>query len=247
MNYDMDGELIAKIEGTKKKLYITGDDGESTKREIDLTGTQRFQVTFNPDLDRQIFAIFGSSGSGKSYFARQLCREYYDLHKKNQIYLFSPVVDDPSLDSIKNLAKIDISNPEFLNEEVTLLDLENSLVIFDDCESISNKMVNKKCQVLAEMLLERGRHHKISVLFLNHTPCNGKQTKKLLQESHGITIFKTLQGRNLKYLLENYLSLDNKQIKIVKGLKKQSRALTFMRTFPMVVVSEKKAVILDDD
>ena len=157
------------------------------------------------------------------------------------------MVDDPSLDSIKNLAKIDISNPDFLTEEVTLTDFENSLVIFDDCESISNKFINKKIQVLAEQLLERGRHHKISVLFLNHTPCNGKQTKKLLQESHGITIFKTLQGRNLKYLLENYLSLGKNQIKLVKEMKKQSRALTFMRTFPMVVVAEKKALVLNDD
>jgi hypothetical protein len=247
MNYLGDGQLVAKIEGTKKKLYVSGEDDDG-KKELILTGNQKFQVTFDPDTERQIFAVFGSSGSGKSYFARQLLKEYNELHKKSNIYLFSPVVDDKSLETVKNLCKIDISNPEFLSEEITLDDLKDSCVLFDDTESISNKMVNKKVQTLAEMLLERGRHHNISVIFLNHTPCNGKQTKKILMESHAITIFlKTLGGRNLKYLLESYLSLSKEQIKIVKGMKRDGRALTFVKSYPMVAIAEKRAVILEDD
>ena len=246
MNYLGEGNLIATVEGTKKKLYISDDDEAESKKDIKLTGTQKFQVTFDPEMKRQIFAVFGASNSGKSYFARSLLRQYHELHKKNTIYLFSPVCDDPSLESVKNLAKIDISNPDFLSESIELDDLKDSCCIFDDCETIGNKFIAHKIQNLAELLLERGRHHNISVIFLNHTPCNGKQTKKILQESHAITIFlRTLGGKPLKYLLENYLGLDKTQIKLVKSLKKEGRALTFMKTYPMVAISEKRAVVLE--
>ena len=250
MNFECNGQIIAKINGTKKRLHVTDkvDDGDVVHNEIKLPKKQSFQLTPNPDTERQILYICGASGSGKSFFARQYCDEYTKLNKKNSIFLFSSIAEDSSVDKIKNLKRIDIRNPEFLEEELSIDDFENSLIIFDDCDCISDKHIRAKIQALAEMCLETGRHKNISIIFTSHTACNGHQTKKILNECHSITIFlRSLGGKALKYLLESYLSLDKHQIKRLKAMKGDGRALTITKTYPQVAFSEKRAIILHDE
>jgi hypothetical protein len=54
-------------------------------------------------------------------------------------------------------------------------------------------------------------------------------------------------GRSIKYLFENYLGLDKDEIKRLKKLK--TRALTVVKGYPKVVVSDKEILCLgcDDD
>ena len=51
--------------------------------------------------------------------------------------------------------------------------------------------------------------------------------------------------RPLKYLLDNYLGLDNKQIKKIKNSK--SRWVCIQRTFPLSVINEKDCYILNNN
>ena len=88
--------------------------------------------------------IIGSSGSGKSYFAKQYCAEYTKLHPKNQIYLLSSLKSDPTVDSIKNLNRLDINHEDLLDEPIDVESFANSLVIADDCEAITNKLLELK-------------------------------------------------------------------------------------------------------
>jgi hypothetical protein len=72
------------------------------------------------------------------------------------------------------------------------------------------------------------------------------QTKKLLNESHAITVFpRNMGGRSIKYLFENYLGLDKEEIKRLKKLK--TRALTVVKGWPKVVVSDKEILCLGCD
>jgi len=65
-----------------------------------------------------------------------------------------------------------------------------------------------------------------------------------LNEAHSVTIFPTgLGGRSLKYLLDSYMGLDKEQIKKIKKL--ESRWVTITKTYPMCVLSEKEAYILN--
>ena len=80
-----------------------------------------------------------------------------------------------------------------------------------------------------------------------HTQTNGHQTKLILAESHQFVLFPAgLGNRSLKYLLDNYLGLDSKQVKKIK--KSKGRWVCINRaTFPLSVVSEKECFILSND
>ena len=99
------------------------------------------------------------------------------------------------------------------------------------------------CMLILNSLLETGRHFNASVIYTSHLPCAGNDTKRILNEAHSITIFPNgLGGRSLKYLLDSYLGLDKEQIKRVK--KTDSRWVTIMKSYPMVVLTEKEAYTL---
>ena len=60
-----------------------------------------FQLIPNTKRERDILYIVGSSGSGKSWFTAQYCKEYMRKFPKNDIYMVSNVSDDPSLKGVK--------------------------------------------------------------------------------------------------------------------------------------------------
>ena len=94
------------------------------------------------------------------------------------------------------------------------------------------------------MILETGRHFNISCVYTSHVACAGIDTKRILNEAHSITIFPHgLGGRSMKYLLENYLGLDKDQVKRIKKL--GSRWVSILKTFPMIVLSEKEAFVMN--
>ena len=251
MNFEQSGTVIARI--GKKKLFITDPDSKDVKhpeREIVLgDGTEDvFQLIPNPETERSVLMICGASGSGKSYFAKNYINEYKKIYPKNKIYVFSNLSSDPSIDTIKNLQRVNVKDPEFLDDEIELDDIKNSLVLFDDVECISSKPIKNKINAIADMCLEVGRHSRTTVLFLVHTACNGASTKKILNECHSITLFlKTLGGKALHYLLSSYLSLDGGQIKKLKRMKKFGRALTITKTYPQVALTDKKVYIVAED
>jgi len=91
-------------------------------------------------------------------------------------------------------------------------------------------------------ILQIGRHFNVSICFTTHSPCAGNETKRLLSEANIITVFpKTTGNRALKYLLDNYLGLDKKQVDKIKSLK--SRAVSIIRGYPMIVLSEKSVFL----
>ena len=200
-----------------------------------------------PDFtkERTITYICGASGSGKSYYTKKYADEYRRIYPKNEIYLISSITDDSSIDKLKGLKRIDIKNPDFIKDELTADDFKNSLVIFDDTDCITNKLIKNKVNSLLHNLLEVGRHSNVSLVLTSHLAYNGNETKKILNECHSITFFPlSLGGRSLKYLLECYLGLDKDQIKKLKNIK--SRWITILKTYPQVVLGEKDAFLLKD-
>ena len=98
---------IAKIQGGK---YNGKTISLNTKLdEIDETDFKRLRIPNNwvfqllPDktASRQIIYITGASGSGKSTFTRKFVKEYKKIWKDRDVYLFSALKEDESLDEIK--------------------------------------------------------------------------------------------------------------------------------------------------
>lgn len=203
---------------------------------------QVFQLIPNPETERQILYITGSSGSGKSYFTRMYCNEFTKIFPKRHIYLFSSIGDDSSIDAIKGLKRIKFGK-EFLDEEFIIDDFKDSLVIFDDTDCITDKKLRNKVNGILGMILETGRHTNTYCIYTSHLACAGNDTKRILNEAHSITFFPaTAGGRTLKYLMDNYLGLDKREISYVKNL--PSRWITILKTYPKVVVSEKDIFLL---
>ena len=53
-----------------------------------------------------------------------------------------------------------------------------------------------------------------------------------------------MSGKSSKYLLDQYFGLDKDQIKKIKHMK--SRAITIMKTYPMILVSENEIINLKE-
>jgi hypothetical protein len=138
-------------------------------------------------------------------------------------------------------------NDDFASDnEISVKDFKDSLLIFDDTDCIKDRKIKLKVDKILDEVLQVGRHYNISALITRHTACNSKDTKMILAESHSYVIFPNgLGNKAISYLLDNYLGLDKKQIKKIKGLK--SRAITINRTFPMTVVAEKECFVIDNN
>jgi hypothetical protein len=251
MNLEDVGVPVALItfEGDKKKnktLSIEQDKSnvETYLKELKLTKPkEKIQHIPNKKTERQILYITGASGSGKSFYTKLYCDQYKKLFPKNDIYLVSSINEDSSIDKVKGLKRIKLST-ELLTTDLQAADFKDSMVIFDDTDCITNKIMRMKVNGILNMLLETGRHTNTSVIYTSHLATNGLDTKRILNEAHSVTIFPhSLGGRSLKYLLENYFGLDKHQIKKIKTL--PSRWVTLIKSFPMVVLSEKEAYVLN--
>jgi hypothetical protein len=217
----------------KKPLYsITVKDNEIV------------QQIPNSKKQRNVYYISGQSGSGKSYFTNQITTEYNSMYPKHKIYLFSLLTEDKSITN-KSIKRIKL-NENFLSVALTLEDLKNCLIIYDDVDTIKNKPIKNKLFHLLDTILQCGRHSSTSVIYCSHLPCNGNDTKIILAECNSLTIFPSTMGnRNLRYLLSEYFGLDKKEVDRVKKL--HSRHITIVRSYPMVLLHEKGAYVLNAD
>jgi hypothetical protein len=246
LNIENEGNLIASIikngKETNTKLFVT--DKENTTRHggssFVCKPDEVLQLMPNNKTERQCIYICGQSGSGKSYFTTNYVKQYKKLFPKNEVFVISSIDEDKSIDSL-NPKRINVLHEDFLYDEFTSKDFKDSLVIFDDIDVFPTK-IKKKVMTIVNNILVIGRHSNCSICFTTHNPTNGAETKLLLSEAHIITVFaKTTGNRALKYLLDNYLGLDQKQINKIK--KMNSRAVSIIRGYPMVILGEKEAFL----
>jgi hypothetical protein len=203
----------------------------------------KIQHTPNKSKERDVLYVSGQSGSGKSHYVVEYVKSYKKMFPKRDIYLFTTVHDVSTIDKIPKLKKIKTFSEEFMTLPFILEDFKDSLVIFDDIDSIADKQLKAKMFYCINEVLTKGRHTNTSCIVTMHVATAGHDTKLILNESNSITIFPaSCGGKTLKYLLDGYLGLSKDEIKRVKQL--DSRAVTILKTYPKVVLSEKEAFIL---
>lgn len=200
------------------------------------------EVSVNTNTERQIIYIAGASGSGKSFWARRYIEAYQKAYPKRQVFVFSALTDDPSIDKIKDLQRVKLTDA-ILQDDLPSSEFADSLVLFDDVDSIQNSKIRKKVMDIQSDILQTGRHHNVSAVLTNHVATDGKATRLILAEAHIITFFPSMMpSRMLKYLLENYMGLDKETIKKVKKL--PGRSVSYIKGFPRVLVSDKEVMVL---
>ncbi|MFM7982976.1 MAG: hypothetical protein ACKPKO_27000, partial [Candidatus Fonsibacter sp.] len=114
------------------------------------------------------------------------------------------------------------------------------MCIFDDIDAISDKKIREAVYNILNQILEKGRHFKIHCIVTNHLPTNGKGTRRILNEAHTVTDFPHSAGGKIKYLLEEYLGLDRKQIAYMK--RQRSRACAVFTVLPALLLVAERAL-----
>jgi hypothetical protein len=248
-NLESKGKTLAKIEGGKfngKKVSILDNESDDVTKNftnIHIPDEGKFQQIPDPETERQIIYVFGPSGSGKSFYSKQYIKQWRKQKNKNEVYLFSSLDDDESLDDIKpKRIKID---EKLVNQPIETEMFKDSMVIFDDIDVIKDKNIKEAVYDILNGILEIGRHFNIDCILTNHLPSNGKDTRRILNECHSITYFPNAgAGRQVRYFLENYAGLDLKEMKRIKKMK--TRWATIFKMYPMCVMTEKDIFTFDD-
>ncbi len=203
---------------------------------VQINGS-RFIPTFDPKDFREIVYIYGASGSGKS----SLCRSYIDEYKKefpaNKVYVFSLKDNDVTLED-KDIVRI--PNRLDLLVGIDIETLRDSLVLFDDCETYTDKPSAEEREInrIQDNICQIARDRRIFCIITTHRACKGKQSVIVLNECHKIISFPgRVPARSFKYLFGEYGGLDSKEI--TKLIKSKSRWVCINKEYPRYVLEEE--------
>lgn len=225
---------------------MLGEVQEKGSSKIKLPPGSTFSLNFNPDPSkRSIYYIAGASGSGKSYIAKHLSEQYQKMFKGRPVYLVSKLKEDETLDGMKE-------RPMRLNiEKITekpMTDLEplrESLVIFDDYDTLTGKEA-KAVQQLIDDICIMGRHTVTSILILSHHLSNFKKTRLCLTEATHFVVYPQSTGAHaLNYFLKTYVGMGPKEVAAIKNT--GSRWLCIHKNFPIYYITETEAGLLNAD
>ena len=253
LNFNQVGKPVAMIKGgkyDKKLIYINPDlnDHDATDfKHLKIANESKFQQVPDTTTERQILYITGPSGSGKSTYTRMFLEEYKRKYKDREIYLFSSLKEDESLDKIKpKRFKIDDS---LWKDPLNAEELKESVCIFDYIDVITDKKIKEAVYKIMDNVLEIGRHFKITAVITNHLPTNGLFTRRILNEAHCYIFFPHSAGGKIRYLLQEYLDIDKKMVSYFKNA--NSRWCCIFKNFPMAYMLEHEIGMLhaneDDD
>lgn len=220
--------------------YYNGVETEGGMREIKIN-KGRIQMLPNTKTRDSVY-ISGPSGSGKSTWAGDYVFEFKRLFKDTKRVVVISQID--SDESFKDLGaeKIDV-NDELLNDPLTIDDLDGSLVIFDDIDTIPNKKIRNDILALQNEILQTGRHRDIYVISTTHQLKNWRQTMLLIMEAHLVVLFpKSGASQQVNGFLKDNLGCDKATIQ--KIMKLPGRWVAIHTRCPQYVAYDKGLFML---
>lgn len=240
-----DGIPICVVKGGKsnKTIVFLNDNINLEKRKLAISDGKFQQL---PSEKTRVIYIAGPAGSGKSTYVAEYVKLYKKLYPDAKIILFSKVEDDPAFEDIDfKVIPIDedlVENPLQI-EEAT----DDTLFVFDDIDTISDKNILKSLQNFISQCMELGRHKNIQCIITSHL-INGndkKYTRTIMNELHTLTIFPhSGSSKSIKYCLGEYFDIEKKDIQ--KILQTNSRWVTIYRTYPKIILTENKVAFADN-
>jgi ADP-heptose:LPS heptosyltransferase len=91
----------------------------------------------------------------KSTYTAGLCRTYKKQYPDNKIILFSNKPSDPVFDRLEYIERV-VINEDLLEDPITLNELEDCLVVFDDVEYNTVKEIDKELDRIRDLILQQG-------------------------------------------------------------------------------------------
>jgi hypothetical protein len=193
----------------------------------------------NP-FTRGVIYVAGPSGSGKSTWCANFIKKWKKMYPDRPIYIFSRLTEDPALDKIKGINRINI-NEDMVKDPIKIEELKNSLCLFDDIDNIEPYPVREAVYQIQNALLETGRHTDTTVLSCAHLLTNYKQSRVLINESTNVVMFpKSGTAHQIKRFLKEYIGLDTKTIQMIMNL--PSRWICIKKNYPVCCLYESGVI-----
>jgi len=194
--------------------------------------------------------VVGPSGSGKSTYIAKWVAEYYKMHPKYPVFLFSRKSEDVTLDSLeepdgkKLIKRIPVDDSVFDISIDDALDIfSKSACIFDDIDTIANNDVREYIRKLRDDLIETGRSSEISVICTSHVFRNYGATKKIANEASFVTVFLgSGSGSKAVDFLKKDLDLCDGDI--LRAKQDKSRWVTVYTRAPRYIITEHSIILL---
>jgi hypothetical protein len=234
-----------KSGSTEGILYLHTEEDPTKKiqqlKEVNLPVGDKFQIVPPSEEDkRNVYYIAGASGSGKSYVAAEISKNYKLLHPNNEVYLISKLTEDSTLDSLTFIKRINIDT--FLDDPPKIEEFRNCLVIFDDYDGITGKLGKIVNETITDICIT-GRHTSTNLILCTHHISNYSKTRLLLNEATHYILYPQSSSFNaLKHLLIHYLGMEKDEIKALKNIK--SRWVCFHKNYPQYQLSQTSCKIL---
>lgn len=245
------GKIISIDENEKNNDNDNNSNDDNYDNEI--SGFDEIDLNdgkLNPLMDfknRGVYYIAGPSGSGKTTYTVNLIKDYLKMYPTSDFFLFSRTdyKGDPAFKGMRiSQIKLDeqlLENPIDIEKEIS----QNSILFFDDCNTVQNENLKKYVEKLMCDIMEVGRRLQINIMITNHLviPNERKFARTCLNEIQYLTVFpKSGSSQQITYVLKTYFGLNNKQIQKILSLK--SRWVTVIKQYPMTVMYDKGIYIL---
>lgn len=190
--------------------------------------------------------IAGTSGCGKSHIAAELAKDYNFQFKQNPVALFSYKDEDKALNEkkIKNFCKLKVDDT-MLDTPITLDELHDKCVIFDDCHHFEDKEFIREMERLQKATLNAGRTYNIDVIICRQKLLDSHATADILNSVFQVIAFpQTASKYGLAEWLKRYLHLPKQMIDKICNV--HSRYVLINNTVPPYCLHEKGAFMLYD-
>ena len=138
-------------------------------------------------------------------------KKYLEYYKDNKVYVFSPKLDDPAFKKIKNLHYVKLDD-SLVKDPLDVSEFKDSICLFDDIESITDKRLNNAVRVFRDQCYEIGRAPtNITTIAVHHVILANDRTKIILNELTMYICWK----KNLKKnrILTEYYGIDESYLK----------------------------------
>ena len=210
---------------------------DSCKRELKLDAGQ-FLILPTERTERVYIA--GKSGVGKSTIASMYIREYTEMFPDRRVILVSTHSDEKAYEMF-DITQIPLDD-SFVEKPPELLDLQNALVIFDDCDNLTSKKLSDAVKAVNNNLIANGRKYDIHVITMSHQLMDYSRTRHLLNEANRVIFFLGGSAYHNKRYLSVYAGLDKSQINRVLSLK--SRWVCLGLTMPNYFISQHEVGLI---
>ena len=232
----MDGTSKKEVESIIDNMddnNTHGLKGSNVKKDKIILRSGKFQITPSSVYGAPDCIYFvGRAGSGKTFALAEYLVEFKKYYPNYRIYLFSQKTQDKLLDDLIT-KRIPLEELETANFEAE--DFKETLTIFDDVDVISSKKIEKATFDLINKILEIGRSYNTFSCLTMHLPCNGTQTKRIINRATHFIYFKNSSNHGTDYALKEYFGFSNEELKKLHKL--NSRSVCIIRECPQIIIS----------